>query len=84
MLVDASHEDQDADVPRIALFVPWLSALGIFRLLGVTFRPPPASLAPTVRPAAEATGFRAAAYQGAVDEFTHCGIVRPRSSHSTS
>ena len=71
VLVDASHEDQDADVPRIAPFVPLLSSLGIFRLLGVTFGPPPASLASTVRPFAEATGFRVAAYQGAVDEFTH-------------
>jgi pimeloyl-ACP methyl ester carboxylesterase len=71
VLVDASHEDQDADVPRVAPFVPLLSSLGIFRLLGVTFGPPPASLAPTVRGFAEATGFRAAAYQAAVDEFTH-------------
>ena len=71
VLVDASHEDQDADVPRVAPFVPLLSSLGIFRLLGVTFGPPPASLAPSVRGFAEATGFRAAAYQAAVDEFTH-------------
>ena len=71
VLVDASHEDQDVEVPRVAPFVPLLSSLGIFRLLGVTFGPPPATLAPTVRPFAEATGFRAAAYQAAVDEFTH-------------
>jgi pimeloyl-ACP methyl ester carboxylesterase len=71
VLVDASHEDQDAEVPRAAPFVPLLSALGIFRLLGVTFGPPPATLAPAVRGFAEATGFRAAAYQAAVDEFTH-------------
>jgi pimeloyl-ACP methyl ester carboxylesterase len=71
VLVDASHEDQDGDVPRVAPFVPLLSSLGVFRLLGVTFGPPSASLAPTVRGFAEATGFRAAAYQTVVDEFTH-------------
>jgi len=71
VLVDASHEDQDAEIPRVAPFVPLLSSLGIFRLLGVTFGPPPASLAPAVRGFAEATGFRAAAYRAAVDEFTH-------------
>ena len=71
VLVDASHEDQEGDVPRVAPFVPLLSSLGIFRLLGVTFGPPPASLAPNVRGFAQATGFRAVAYQAAVDEFTH-------------
>jgi pimeloyl-ACP methyl ester carboxylesterase len=71
VLVDASHEDQDAEIPRVAPFVPLLSSLGVFRLLGVTFGPPPAALAPAVRSFAEATGFRAAAYQAAVDEFTH-------------
>jgi pimeloyl-ACP methyl ester carboxylesterase len=71
VLVDASHEDQDGEVPRIAPFVPLLSSLGIFRLLGVTFGPPPAAQAPAVRGFAEATGYRAAAYQAAVDEFTH-------------
>ena len=71
VLVDASHEDQEAEIPRVAPFVPLLSSLGIFRLLGVTFGPPPAALAPAVRGFAEVTGFRAAAYQAAVDEFTH-------------
>jgi pimeloyl-ACP methyl ester carboxylesterase len=71
VLVDASHEDQDVEVPRVAPFVPLLSSLGIFRLLGVTFGPPPANLAPAVRRFAETTGFRASAYQVAVDEFTH-------------
>jgi pimeloyl-ACP methyl ester carboxylesterase len=71
VLVDASHEDQDAETPRVAPFVPLLSSTGIFRILGVTFGPPPASLAPPVRRFAQATGFRAAAYQTAVDEFTH-------------
>jgi pimeloyl-ACP methyl ester carboxylesterase len=71
VLVDASHEDQDVEVPRVAPFVPLLSSLGIFRLLGITFGPPPATLAPAVRGFAEVTGRRAAAYQTSVDEFTH-------------
>jgi len=71
VLVDASHEDEDAEVPGVAPFVPLLSSLGIFRLLGVTFGPPPAALAPAVRRFGETTGFRAAAYQTAVDELTH-------------
>jgi len=71
VLVDSSSEDEDAEVPRIAPFVPLLSSLGIFRLLGVTFGPPPASLAPAVRRFGEVTGYRAAAYKTAVDELTH-------------
>ena len=71
VLVDASHEDQDADVPGVAPFVPLLSSFGIFRLLGVTFGPPPAALAPAVRRFGQVTAFRAAAYRTAVDEFTH-------------
>lgn len=73
VLVDASHEDQETDVPRIAPFVPLLSSIGVFRFLGVTFGPPPGSLAPTVRGFARATAFRAASYQAAVDEITHLG-----------
>jgi pimeloyl-ACP methyl ester carboxylesterase len=71
VLVDASHEDQAVEVPRVAPFVPLLSSLGIFRLLGVTFGPPPATLAPAVRGFAEVTGRRATAYKTSVDEFTH-------------
>ena len=71
VLVDASHEDQEVEIPRVAPFVPLLSSLGIFRILGVTFGPPPADLAPAVRRFAETTGLRSAAYQAAVDEFTH-------------
>jgi pimeloyl-ACP methyl ester carboxylesterase len=71
VLVDASHEDQDGDIPGVAPFVPLLSSLGILRLFHVTFGPRPAALAPTVRGFAQATGFRAAAYQAAVDELTH-------------
>ena len=71
VLVDASHETQDAEVPGVAPFVPLLSSLGVFRILGITFGPPPSSLAPPVRRFAQVTGFRSAAYQTAVDEFTH-------------
>jgi pimeloyl-ACP methyl ester carboxylesterase len=71
VLVDSSSEDEDAEVPRVAPFVPLLSSLGIFRCLGVTFGPPPGSLAPAVRRFAEVTGYRAAAYKTAVDELTH-------------
>jgi pimeloyl-ACP methyl ester carboxylesterase len=69
VLVDASHEDQQHDIPRIARFVPVLSSLGIFRLLGVAFGLPVDSLAPEVRPFARATRFRASGYQAAADEI---------------
>lgn len=75
VLVDASHEDQEVDVPRIAPFVPLLSSVGVFRLLGVSFGLPPDSLAPSVRGFARATAFRAAAYQATADE----GIYLPES-----
>jgi len=71
VLVDASHEDQEMDLPRIAPFVPLLSSLGVFRLLGVSFGPPAASLAPSVRGFARATRFRAAAYRATADEGIH-------------
>jgi pimeloyl-ACP methyl ester carboxylesterase len=71
VLVDSASEDEDAELPRVAPFVPLLSSLGIFRLLGVTFGPPPGSLAPGVRRFAEVTGYRAAAYKTAVNELTH-------------
>jgi pimeloyl-ACP methyl ester carboxylesterase len=71
VLVDASHEDQEMDLPRIAPFVPLLSSVGVFRLLGVSFGPTPASLAPSVRDFARATSFRAAAYQATADEGLH-------------
>lgn len=71
VLVDASHEGQDMEVPRIAPFVPLLSSLGVFRLLGVTFGPPLDSLAPAVQPFALVAAFRAAGYQAAVDEISH-------------
>ena len=71
VLVDASHEDQEMDVPRIPPFVPLLSSVGIFRLLGVSFGLTPAALAPSVRDFARATSFRAAAYQATADEGIH-------------
>jgi pimeloyl-ACP methyl ester carboxylesterase len=71
VLVDASHEDQEVDVPQIAPFVPFLSSVGVFRLLGVSFGLRPDSLAPSVQGFARATRFRAAAYQAAADEIIH-------------
>jgi pimeloyl-ACP methyl ester carboxylesterase len=49
VLVDASHEDQAHEIPRVARFIPLLSALGFFRLLGVSFGLPVESLAPSAR-----------------------------------
>jgi hypothetical protein len=37
VLVDASHEDQEMDVPPVAPLVPVLASTGVFRLLGVSF-----------------------------------------------
>jgi pimeloyl-ACP methyl ester carboxylesterase len=71
VLVDASHEDQEEGVPQIAPFVPFLSSVGVLRLLGVSFGPPAASLAPSVRGFARATAFRAAGQSAAVDEIMH-------------
>jgi pimeloyl-ACP methyl ester carboxylesterase len=71
VLVDASHEDDAHEVPRMARFVPLLSTLGVFRLLGVSFGLPVESLAPAVRQFARATNFRAAGYQAAADEIIH-------------
>jgi pimeloyl-ACP methyl ester carboxylesterase len=68
VLVDASHEDQQMEMPPVAPFVPFLSSVGAFRLLGISFGPPPDSLAPPVQPFARATAFRASAYQATADE----------------
>jgi pimeloyl-ACP methyl ester carboxylesterase len=40
VLVDASHEDDAHEVPGMARFVPLLSTIGVFRLLGVSFGQP--------------------------------------------
>lgn len=71
VLVDASHEDDAHDVPRMARFVPLLSTIGVFRLFGVSFGQSIEALAPSVRQFAQATRFRAAGYQAAADEIIH-------------
>jgi pimeloyl-ACP methyl ester carboxylesterase len=71
VLVDASHEDQNEEVPSLAPFVPVLSTLGVLRWMGVSFGLNPDSLAPAVQPYARATAFRAAGHRAAVDELMH-------------
>jgi pimeloyl-ACP methyl ester carboxylesterase len=71
VLVDASHESDAHEVPRMARFVPLLSTVGVFRLFGVSFAQRVESLPPSVRRYAEATSFRAAGYQAAADEIIH-------------
>jgi pimeloyl-ACP methyl ester carboxylesterase len=71
VLVDASHEDQQHDIPRLAPFVPLLSSIGVFRTIDMSFGLPTAVLAPPVREYARATRFRAAGYQAAADEIVH-------------
>lgn len=71
VLVDASHENQTHEIPRLARFVPLLSSVGILRLLGVSFGPSLESLPPSTQRFARATRFRAAGYQAAADEIIH-------------
>jgi pimeloyl-ACP methyl ester carboxylesterase len=71
VLIDASHEDQSHEVPRLARWVPLLSSIGILRLLGISFGPSPESLSPSVQRFVDATRFRAAGYQAAADEIIH-------------
>jgi pimeloyl-ACP methyl ester carboxylesterase len=71
VLVDASHEDQAHEVPRMARFVPLLSTIGVLRVFGISFGLSVESLAPSVRQFARATSFRAAGYQAAADEILH-------------
>ena len=71
VLVDASHEDQAHEVPPMARFVPLLASMGVLRLFGVSFGQRVESLAPSVRPYARATSFRAAGYRAAADEIVH-------------
>src|SRR5689334_13959536 len=71
ILVDATHEDQTHEVPRLARWVPLLSSIGIFRLLDISFGPSPALLSPSVQGFIGATRFRAAGYQAAADEIIH-------------
>jgi pimeloyl-ACP methyl ester carboxylesterase len=55
----------------MARFVPLLSTIGVFRLLGVSFGQNIESLAPSVRQFAQATRFRTAGYQAPADELLH-------------
>ena len=71
VLVDASHEAEAHDVPAMARFIPLLSTIGVLRLLGVSFGQRVDSLAPSVRPFARATMFRATGHQAAADELMH-------------
>jgi pimeloyl-ACP methyl ester carboxylesterase len=71
VLVDASHEDQTHEVPRLARWVPLLSSFGIFRLFGISFGQSPELLPPSVQGFVRATRFRAAGYQAAADEIIH-------------
>jgi len=71
VLVDASHEDDVHEVPRMARFVPVLATTGVFRMLHVSFGQRLESLAPAVRQFAQATSFRAAGFQTAADELRH-------------
>jgi pimeloyl-ACP methyl ester carboxylesterase len=71
VLVDASHEDDVHEVPRMARFVPLLSTIGVLRLFGPSFGQNIESLAPSVRQFAQATRFRAAGYHAAADEIIH-------------
>jgi pimeloyl-ACP methyl ester carboxylesterase len=71
VLLDATHEDQEHEIPKLVPFVPLLSSVGVFRLLGVSFGQRPDSLAASVRKFAHATAFRAAGQQSAADEIMH-------------
>jgi pimeloyl-ACP methyl ester carboxylesterase len=71
VLVDASHEDQPHEVPRVARYVPLLSTVGAFRVLGISFGLRVESLAPSTQQFARATRFRTAGYQSAADEIIH-------------
>jgi len=71
VLIDPSSEDEAPHLPPIAPYVALYSSLGIFRLRGVTFGPPPASLPSATRRFAEATSRRTSAYTTTLDEMTH-------------
>jgi pimeloyl-ACP methyl ester carboxylesterase len=71
VLVDASHEADAHEVPRMARFVPLLSTVGVLRLFGVSFGQSVESLPPSVQRYALATRFRAAGYRAAADEIIH-------------
>ena len=61
----------EMEFPRIAPLVPFLSTVGVLRVLGMSLGPPAGSLAPSVQAAARATSYRTAAYHAAADELRH-------------
>lgn len=71
VLVDASHEDQNLEIPAIAPFAPLLASLGVFRFLGISFTLDPDTLAPAVRDYSRATRFRTSVYSAAASEVMH-------------
>ena len=71
VLVDASHEDQQDEVPRIARVMPVFATLGLPRLLGFSLGLPAEAVAPDVRGFARATRFRTSGYRAAADELLH-------------
>jgi len=72
VLVDASHEDQEMELPPIAPLVPVLASTGAFRALGVSFGPPPSpSLPPSAQRLARVTAFRTSAYETTASEGTN-------------
>jgi len=71
VLLDASHENQEHAIPALARYVPVLSSIGILRLAGISFGPPPAALAPSTREFAEATRFRTTGQRATADEIVH-------------
>jgi pimeloyl-ACP methyl ester carboxylesterase len=71
VLVDASHEDQPVEIPRVAPVLPWIAATGAARLAGFSLGLPSDAVAPAVRGHARAVSFRTSGYRTAVDELTH-------------
>jgi len=78
VLLDATHEDQEHQIPQLAPFVPLLSSVGALRLLGVSFGQNLDSLEPSVRKFAQATAFRAARAQAAADFISVRLSPKPR------
>jgi pimeloyl-ACP methyl ester carboxylesterase len=69
VLVDASHEDQQAEIPAIARVVPLLTMSGALRIAGLSFGQPLGSLAPHVREPARVVGFRTSNNRAAASEL---------------
>jgi pimeloyl-ACP methyl ester carboxylesterase len=80
VLVDASHEDQEArytavnanePTPWFFKFVPFAASIGALRIIGFAPGMEPDSLPAGVRNYARAVRFRTSAYRAAVDELLH-------------